>query len=678
MKESKGIVILLRYLVLFLYGILLMGLLRLIFILRYGDLNLIQKEYIGDLFQSIWVGARFDSMILSYAFLPIFFAYLLGRFFPVIQDKCWRFPFGYSKWMLPIIVFVGIADQQYYFFFQSHFNVLMFGLLDDDTAAVMTSVWTDHPVLRLIVIVAVFIWLNSKILTWVSKLAFRPRKKALAFVLGLLLIPFYGMAFRGSVGIFPIQQDDASFSVYRFLNVASINALYSFKLALKEYKKSMEVLTQEELNKKYKFQSLSEAYYVFSGNEVSSSTTIEELMFRKSPENKYLVDKKPHVVVLLMEGMGRHFADLHSDRLNTLGRLETHFEEDFLFSNALSGENGTMYSIEDMVSYCPMHVVAQSPYRYQHFESSVSDMFKKEGYETSFAFGGKTSWRNLEDFLKVQRFQHVVGRAELLNTYPLANECEWGVHDEHLLDYVWEHLNDHKENPQFIMSMSISNHTPFDLPETYKEAALEIPDSVLGEMKSAEEFAIKNIRTYQYAADQVGAFLDKLKASDLAENTIVVVTGDHNNWLVFDYPNEEIKNKYAVPLYFYLPEEYQTNVFFDENRPASFKDIFPTIVNRTFSNVKYFGLGNDLMAPDSIEQFYFAANARKNFMSKNGMVTFDRKYLSHDTISFSGNASDLGSLFREDYSLDKRKYMAYQYLIDSYFHKVLREAKKDL
>ena len=82
------------------------------------------------------------------------------------------------------------------------------------------------------------------------------------------------------------------------------------------------------------------------------------------------------------------------------------------------------------------------------------------------------------------------------------------------------------------------------------------------------------MRTYQYAADQVGAFMDKLKNSPLAENTIVVVTGDHNNWLVFDYPNQEIKNKYAVPLYFYLPENYREALFFDENRPASFKDIF--------------------------------------------------------------------------------------------------------
>ena len=674
MKESKGIVMLLRYAMLFVYGILLMSVLRVVFIARFGDLGLIQQDYISDFFQSIWLGMRFDGMILSYVFLPVFFAYVLGRFVPSVQERCWRFPYVYLKWMMPILLFVALADQQYYFFFQSHFNILMFGLMDDDTAAVMTSVWTDHPIISLLILVAVFMWLNVKLLRWVSKLHFRPRKQVFAFLMGLLFLPSYAMAFRGSIGVFPVQQDDASFSVYRFLNVASINALYSFKLALKEYNKSMKVLTQEKLNKKYGFNSVAEAYEVFADKSVNGNSSIEELMFRKSRKHKSLENKKPNVVVLLMEGMGRHFGDLHTEQLNTLGRLAPHFEEDFLFKNALSSENGTMYSIEDLVSYCPMHTVAQSPYRFQHFDSSVSDMFNKEGFETSFVFGGKTSWRNLEDFLSVQGFQHVAGRADLLRTYPEANECEWGVHDEHLLDYVWEHLNDHKENPQFIMSMSISNHTPFDLPETHKEMALQIPDSVEVKIKSAKEFAIKNIKTYQYAADQVGIFMDKLKQSDLAENTIVVVTGDHNNWLVFDYPEQEIKNKYAVPLYFYIPEAYRSDMFFDEDRPASFKDIFPTIVNRVFSELEYFGLGNDLMATDSIAQFYFAANGRKNFMSKHGMVTYKRKYISPDTISFGDKVSDASAKFNKDYRTEEQKYRAYQYLIDSYFHKILRNA----
>lgn len=670
--ESKGIVVLLRYLILFVFGIFLMWFLRVVFILRFGDLELIKTDYLSDIFETFWVGMRFDSMILSYVFLPIFIAYLLGRFMPSIQEKCWNFPFVYLKWMFPFLIFIAVADQQYYFFFQSHFNILMFGLMDDDTAAVMTSVWTDHPIIRLVIIIVVFTYLNAKTMNWVANLYFKPRKKVFAFVMGLLFIPSYGMAFRGSIGIFPIQQDDASFSVYRFLNVASINALYSFKSALKEYNNSKSVLTQKALDQKYGFSSVAEAYKVFSGEDVDKSSSIEDLMFRKSPKHKYLENKKPHVVVLVMEGMGRHFGDLHSEQLNTLGGLAPHFEEDFLFKNALSGENGTMYSIEDLITYCPMHVVAQSPYRYQHFESSVSDMFSKQGFETSFVFGGKTSWRNLEDFLTVQGFQHVAGMVDLKKSYPDASQCEWGVHDEHLLDYVWDHLNDHKENPQFIMSMSISNHTPFDLPDTHQEQALLIPDSVEAKIKSAKEFAVKNIKTYQYAADQVGRFMDKLKQSDLAENTIVVVTGDHNNWLVFDYPEQEIKNKYAVPLYFYIPEEYRSNIYFDANRAASFKDIFPTIVNRIFSETEYFGLGNDLMAPDSLAQFYFAANARKNFMSKYGMTTYNSEYTSLDTISFGSGLSDAASMYKERYQTEEEKYRAYQYLIDSYFHKIFR------
>ncbi len=58
-----------------------------------------------------------------------------------------------------VVLFV---DQYYYNYFQTHISVIIFGLADDDSQTVMSSVWTDYPILRIalawIAIILAFKW----------------------------------------------------------------------------------------------------------------------------------------------------------------------------------------------------------------------------------------------------------------------------------------------------------------------------------------------------------------------------------------------------------------------------------------------------------------------------------------------------------------------------------------
>ncbi len=665
-QQQSGLSHIIKLSVLFVYGFLFMGLLRFAFISRFGDLNDILTNYTTDFFTALWVGARFDAVVLAYIFMPLILTYLIGRVLPKFRQKLWCFTFPYLKCMYPFLAFVGIADQQYYSFFQNHFNVLMFGLKDDDTQAVMTSMWTDHPLIKILIILIGFFWINKLLINWVSKLNYDFEGKLKRFVIGLVCMPIFGLAARGSVGVFPIQEDDASFSELRFLNVSAINAVFSFKLALREYSSSMEVLSQKKLNKRYGFESPDKAYKILYGYEPAEKE-LDKMLYKTTRKNDFLKENPPNVIFLLMESMGTHFGNLHSDSLNTLGRLKKHFDEDYYFENFLSGENGTMNSIEDLTTYSPLHIVSQSPYRYHNFKSAITKPFIDNNYKANFLFGGKKKWRNLDSFISTQKFDNIFDKTSVLKKYPESNVCEWGVHDEHLIDYIWDYLNENSKIPQFIFSMSVTNHTPFQIPSDYEALPLNMSDSIRNKVKSEEEFAIKNMRTYQYAADKVGEFMDKLKASKFAENTIVVLTGDHNNWLVFDYPAQELNVKYGVPLYIYVPEKYKDNLTFDSTRPSSFKDIFPTINNLAFSDQSYFGMGNNLFSPDSVDQFYFAVNEGRYFMTKDRMSIYtgvrDKNYKLLDQIDFNIN---------QDADSNEEKFKAYQYLMRSYFDAELR------
>ncbi|MGB0883023.1 MAG: LTA synthase family protein, partial [Vicingaceae bacterium] len=53
----------------------------------------------------------------------------------------------YSVIMLSLLVLILFIDQQFYTYFQTHLNILVYGFMEDDTSAVLASMWSDHPII---------------------------------------------------------------------------------------------------------------------------------------------------------------------------------------------------------------------------------------------------------------------------------------------------------------------------------------------------------------------------------------------------------------------------------------------------------------------------------------------------------------------------------------------------
>ncbi len=78
-----------------------------------------------------------------------------------------------------------------------------------------------------------------------------------------------------------------------------------------------------------------------------------------------------------------------------------------------------------------------------------------------------------------------------------------------------------------------------------------------------------SIQLYQYANDAFGYFMSNIKDSHLANNSIIVATGDHR---VRDLAQNPITDKalhFAVPLYIYIPPNYQQQIHYDRMRISS-------------------------------------------------------------------------------------------------------------
>jgi len=622
------------------------------------------------------MGFRFDTQIILYAGLPLILAAFICALFKENGNSYFNtFFLGYGLLTISILSALLIFDQQYYSFFKSHYDALVFGIIEDDTQAVIKSMWTDHPVIRVFLILLLCILLSFFILRKIIKSKrplFFSNKTLVNIGAAIFFLGFIFLGLRGSVSTFPLENDDTTVSESAFLNFLTPNAIFCLNEAFKEKEKGFNDFDNNNLLTSFGYGSTDEAILEYYG---SMRPYDPNLLFSKTPENPVLQTHPPHVVFVLMESFSNYYLDFNQEtNFNLLGSLEQHFKQDILFRNFVSDENGTIPSLENLMTSVPYHPIAQTKYKRVQLPTSVAIPYKKAGYETIFITGGKLGWRNLNDFVPKQGFDQIYGQAAIKRKIKNAETNEWGVYDEYLFQFAKGLLKENTGKPKFIFMLTTSNHTPYQRPEHYKPYPIIITDNIK-QLTNNNPLTLDNFTSFQYSANCFGDFMTVIKNSPLKENTIVTATGDHNTLMLFQYDEQSLKQKRGVPLYLYAPSIYLNNKTIDIKRFGSHKDIFPTLFNISLSNQRYFNSGNDLLSNDSSILFFgknennmasAQSGAILEFSSKNPRF-FDWKNEQPNKLKEEENAS----LGNQDL-LKKTK--SRQFLIQYYFNNFLKNS----
>jgi phosphoglycerol transferase MdoB-like AlkP superfamily enzyme len=95
-----------------------------------------------------------------------------------------------------------------------------------------------------------------------------------------------------------------------------------------------------------------------------------------------------------------------------------------------------------------------------------------------------------------------------------------------------------RPSPFYAFLVTLSNHMPFDLPERLRELPLDpaLDQEVMGGY----------LQSVHYTDKHLGRFLDKLRQRGILDNTVVVITGDHQGVHKF-YPQELARSPLAEP-----------------------------------------------------------------------------------------------------------------------------------
>lgn len=606
---------------LFLIFAVLMTLARIMFALYFGDTTLF-TVYTEEIKKALFLGLRFDLMPLAYINVLPFILLHLGYFLPgKFSIRALRFliisilTFGYI-----LILWLYIFDYGFYSYFQEHLNVLVFGFFEDDTKALIITLYKNYnlPLWLLLVFALKYgIYRFIRFLFSPYEFDLKPGKLTykfpIVFLGGLTLIAFMA---RGNFSRLPLSVEDAFISNNEFINEVALNGALSMNRAVKIRK----TFGKGEYNylKNNGFTDWQEAFRAVTGFS-PAQTSIEKSLTVKSPLNLVAKKNPPHVVLVVMESFGTYWDSKDSENFQLLGELKQHFEKGILFENFLSSENGTIGSIVSVASSQVLRpgarFLSESEFMNTKLSSSGHLPYKNSGYDTHFVYGGKLGWRNLGKYLAVQHYDQLWGADEIKEAMPELNHFspkdlgnEWGIYDEYLYSFIDEQLRT-ATKPQFFLVLTTSNHPPFEFPSSYQPLKIEFTPEILSQLTIEEGFARKRFESFQYANQKAGEFLTKIKQSKLSDNTIVALTGDHSYWIAKNVGQEQEFKRYAVPFFISAPEKYLPDSI-DEKKFGSHEDIFPSLYRLSLSEASYVKLGEDLFSEksDSINGSGIVAN----------------------------------------------------------------------
>ena len=569
-----------------------------------------------ELADTFWIGFRLDVSALAYTFImPVLVLFLLWifrlRFLNSVVNRFFKLYFFFIFLILSLLV---ITDIGYFSFFGDHMSVMVFGIFDDDTKALFEIAKKNYN-LWLYGFFGFFYVLGG----YAAIAKFIKEKQEIehkewnyftqsGFFAALFVIVF--LAVRGSVGLFPLAVYIPDVSSDPLINKLPQNAVHAMIKAEDQYVKSKD--GSYDLIKMSGYSGkMAEAFRVQTGKkEINEKDLLSNIVYQ-TKKDVTLEKNPPNVVLEVVESFGMPILSYQSESFDIMRALKKHFDEDTVFTNFISVSNGTIVDLEPLM----LNIIArpnstafgQSKYLNTSFSQASAKVYQKAGYETSFVYGGDLSWRNVGVFFSHQGFDHVYGKAAIIEKLHLDEKKvshDWGVYDKYLHQFVLAKLKESKK-PQLIVVMTTNNHPPYKLDVNYGSKNLIFSDDLKKHLVGDLNLNHQRFQDYQYALDMVGEFMDEVKGSSLKDNTVVAITGDNNTVEgVMHYDDYYTQTK-RIPFYIYLPPKLHHKMDgVDTKTAGSDQDIFPTLYNLTLSDVKYTAVGTDLLDKNRVHCGY--------------------------------------------------------------------------
>ena len=386
----------------------------------------------------------------------------------------------YSIFIATMMMLAFVADTSLYPFWGFKLDASCLQYLESPTEA-GASVSGLYLTVRFVVLL-IGIWLVYRLYKCIPLWSNRPRYRRISTLGGVLLIPLIVIGIRGGLDESTTNIGQVYYSQDQFLNHAAVNPVFSF---LASYEKTASD------NTNYDYYQAEECNKLLAGLYPTESIRSDTL----------LNTQRPNVVVILLESCGEIFHEVMPN-FNQLKREGIWFSN--CYGNSFRTDRGTVCALSGYPSF-PTTSVMKIPKKAGTLPS-IAKTLQKEGYATSYLYGGDINFTNMRSYLIATGWEKLHWKADY--TSEEQRSAEWGVRDDITFKTLFDQICASDTTRHFLMGFStLSSHEPWDVP--------------------IQKYDDKEKNAFSYLDDCIGKFVSQLKATPYWRDLLIVMIPDH-------------------------------------------------------------------------------------------------------------------------------------------------------
>ena len=386
----------------------------------------------------------------------------------------------YSIFIATMMMLAFVADTSLYPFWGFKLDASCLQYLESPTEA-GASVSGLYLTVRFVVLL-IGIWIVYRLYKCIPLWSNRPRYRRISTLGGVLLIPLIVIGIRGGLDESTTNIGQVYYSQDQFLNHAAVNPVFSF---LASYEKTASD------NTNYDYYRADECEKLLAGLYPTESIMGDTL----------LNTQRPNVVVILLESCGEIFHEVMPN-FNHLKREGIWFSN--CYGNSFRTDRGTVCALSGYPSF-PTTSVMKIPKKAGTLPS-IAKTLQKEGYTTSYLYGGDINFTNMRSYLIATGWEKLHWKADY--TSEEQRSAEWGVRDDITFKTLFDQICASDTTGHFLMGYStLSSHEPWDVP--------------------IQKYDDKEKNAFSYLDDCIGKFVSQLKATPYWRDLLIVMIPDH-------------------------------------------------------------------------------------------------------------------------------------------------------
>lgn len=288
----------------------------------------------------------------------------------------------------------------------------------------------------------------------------------------------------------------------------------------------------------------------------------------------------PNFVFIISESLGRAYSGDGAYLGSFTPYLDELMKKGLYWSNMLSTSGRTFNVLPSLLGSLPFgeHGFCEMGDK-MPYQQSIISILLKNGYQSSFYYGGHADFDNMSQFMKKQGVTRIVDEKNFEPSYkriPPVKGFSWGYGDKETFKKYLTDINQLPSSPRIDVILTLSMHDPFtvDSQWTYNKMFVDRLASlkISPEQKEFDKQYHSQFSTILYYDNALKMLISEYSKRPDFKNTIFIITGDHR---MPEIPISSQIDRFHVPLVIWSPMLKSSGTF---NSISSHFDVVPSLM----------------------------------------------------------------------------------------------------